>query len=134
MRKNYHCPLESQEQRTVMDWAMTQPILRDYLIHIPNGGYRKALEARNLKRQGVRKGVSDFFLPWPTYSNMRLPIYGLWIEMKRRDEKISRLTIDQKKWISKMNELGYLATVAYGADQAMEIFKSYLFGALNEKM
>ena len=45
--------------------------------HIPNGGSRNVIEARNLKLQGVKAGVPDICLPVP-----RGGYHGMYIEMK----------------------------------------------------
>ena len=54
------------------------------MFHIPNGGSRNKLEASNLKKQGVKAGVPDLFLPVGRGS-----YHGLFIELK--SAKISRL-------------------------------------------
>lgn len=57
---------EATEQALLMDWAnlMSNTYKElSLLFHIPNGGSRNRLEAINLKRQGVKAGVPDLFLP-----------------------------------------------------------------------
>ena len=74
---------EIQHHIGLMSWAKTQPILDEYLIHIPNGGYRHPLEALKLKKMGVKAGVSDLFLAYPNPN-----YHGLWIELKvKRQDK-----------------------------------------------
>jgi hypothetical protein len=75
---------EIQHHIGLMSWAKTQPILDEYLIHIPNGGYRHPLEALKLKKMGVKAGVSDLFLAYPNPN-----YHGLWIELKSEKGKIS---------------------------------------------
>ena len=57
---------EAEEQAALFRWALLSrgriPEL-DLLFHIPNGGSRHPREAANLKRQGVKAGVPDLFLP-----------------------------------------------------------------------
>ena len=55
------------------------PEVAALLFAIPNGGARHIKTARELKAEGVRKGVPDLFLAYPHngYS-------GLFIEMKKR--------------------------------------------------
>ena len=58
--------LEEDEQRSLFEWVNWMsgkyPEL-EMLFHIPNGGKRNKLEAIRLKREGVRAGVPDLFLP-----------------------------------------------------------------------
>lgn len=89
-----------------------------YLFHIPNGGHRNFLEALNLKKQGVKAGVPDLFLPLPNKK-----YHGLFIEMKYGKNKP---TPNQKEWIKYLNSVGYLAIVCYGAEQALDILKKYI--------
>lgn len=113
--------LESEEQKLLFEWANYVPIVKEYLFHIPNGGSRNKIEAKNLKKQGVRAGVSDLFLAYPNthYS-------GLWIELKRKDKK-AKLTDSQIEWLQKMRLIGYAAEVAYGFEDAKEKLMHYLF-------
>jgi|ERR1043165_6841894 hypothetical protein len=112
-------PTEFQEGVIVFQWAQFNPIAKKYLFAIPNGGSRDPREAKNLKRQGVRKGVSDFFLPYPSKGK-----YGLWLELKRR--KNARATKEQVDWLREMAELGYEAKLVYGADEAIKAIEEYL--------
>jgi len=89
-----------------------------YLFHIPNGGSRNAIEAKNLKRQGVKAGVPDLFLPLPNKK-----YHGLFVEMKYGK---NRPTPNQKEWIEYLNSVGYLAVICYGAEQALDIIKKYI--------
>lgn len=111
---------EEQEHIAVMEWAKNHPILSKYLIHIPNGGSRNKIEAAKLKRMGVRSGVSDLFLPYPTKK-----YHGLWVEIKRKRGNV-KTTIEQNEWIIKMNALGYFACVARGYEQTVDCIISYL--------
>ncbi|MCG8381827.1 MAG: VRR-NUC domain-containing protein [Gammaproteobacteria bacterium] len=92
----------------------------DFLFAIPNGGKRDAREAARLKRQGVKAGVSDMFLPVPMHDR-----FGLWIELKVGKGKPSE---DQEKWINRMVEVGYLAMVIWGWKSAVEAIDAYLGG------
>lgn len=92
----------------------------DYLIHIPNGGTRHPLEAKNLMLQGVKPGVSDYLLTIP-----KGEYHGAWIELKRKDKKVSP-TANQLIWIHRMREVGYFADVAYGCDEAWRFIMNYL--------
>lgn len=67
---------ESDEQIRIFDYAQYNHKLR-WLFAIPNGGSRDIREAVRLKRQGVKAGVSDMFLPIPNSM-----YHGLFIELK----------------------------------------------------
>lgn len=128
-------PSEDDEQKAVVDWAHRyRPpgqvrVLATWLIHIPNGGSRHKLEAVKFKRMGVKAGVSDLFL---AYVSTYQPYFGFWIEMKRRRDSRSkpRLTAEQEYWLQLMREQGYAAEVAYGAEQAVHLLKSYCEGRM----
>jgi hypothetical protein len=111
--------LESHEQEKIFALACCHPILKKYLISIPNGGYRHIIEARNLKKQGVKSGVSDMFLAYPNKT-----YHGLWLELKR-DAK-SKVSAAQKEWIELMQSVGYSADVAYGFDDAIRKLINYI--------
>lgn len=113
-------PLEVEEAKVLVRRAQYHPVTRDYLLHIPNGGTRHPIEAKNLRLQGVRAGVSDYLLAYPANG-----YHGAWIELKRTS-KTNPPTVEQLMWIASMRKVGYFAEVAYGADQAWEFFMHYL--------
>ncbi len=132
--------LEDQHQHALFTWARTYRVrgpgivdpayLADYLIAIPNGGYRKGLEAARLIGLGVKAGVSDVFLPLP-----RPGYHGLWIEMKKpRNDFPSpsaakvAFTENQRAWQERMTVQGYLCAVCYGWESAKIAIISYLSG------
>ena len=90
------------------------------MFAVPNGGSRNKIEAANLKRQGVKAGVPDIFLPLP-----RNGFHGLFIEMKTKGNKCSEA---QNGYIAEMALQGYKVAVCYGADEAINEIKSYLGG------
>lgn len=114
-------PSEEKDHIAIIEWSYNYPILREYLNHYPNGGLRNIIVAYNLKRMGVRKGISDFHLPYP---NMRYR--GLWIELKRKGLTMSSVSKEQKEWLDKMSKLGDMTAVAFGFDEAINIFNAYL--------
>ena len=113
--------LESQHQAALFQWV-TYNIVRlpelELLFHIPNGGRRDRLEAARLKKEGVKAGVSDLFLPVA-----RKGYHGLWIEMKAGDNKP---TAAQIKWLSSMKKQGYATAVCYTWTAAAELIEKYL--------
>ena len=112
---------EAYEQAHIIEWTGymlgRMPELR-LLFHIPNGGYRNEIEAANLKRQGVKRGVPDLFLPVA-----RKGFHGLFIELKTKNGKVSEW---QKQWLADRTEQGYQAVVCYGADEARKALEGYL--------
>lgn len=118
-RGNTIGPTETQEHIALMDWVNLHPVLKRLMIHIPNEGKRSPWLGAKLKRMGLRKGVSDFFLPFP-----RSKYHGLWIELKR-DAKSAK-TPEQIEWIDYMKALDYAAHFAYGFESAQSIILDYL--------
>lgn len=112
---------ESQEQATLFEWVewniKKYPALW-FLHHIPNGGSRNKIEAANLKRQGVKAGVSDLHLPVA-----RGGYHSLYIEMK---SKTGRISTAQAEWINRVREEGNAAFVCYSAQEAIKKLEWYL--------
>lgn len=109
---------ERKEAQIYYGWACTVPILEELLFHIGNERHTTPWEGHQLKLEGVRAGVSDYFLPLP-----RGKYCGLWIELKTIHGKLQP---NQKYWLAKMRACGYAACVAYGAPQAIEFTQRYL--------
>lgn len=99
-------PSEHVEQVSfVAEFERRYPLIR--LFAIPNGGHRHKQTAKNLKLEGVRKGVPDLFIPEIL----------TWVEMKR--QKGGRLSPDQKEWIEYLESIGYTVIIGYGAVDAI---------------
>lgn len=126
-RNKREYPTEAQEAKLLMQSCWRHPnmehreILREYLIHIPNGGSRHMLEAKNLKAQGVKAGVSDYFLAYPLKG-----YHGLWIELKRVVKAKPVVSKTQKEWLARTEGLGYKGVIAYGAQDALDKINEYL--------
>lgn len=111
---------ESLEQQTFIQWCNLNANRYeglDLIFHIPNGGTRYKMEAVKLKREGVKAGVPDLFLPVPKNN-----FNGLFIEMKYGRNKP---TGKQKEWIERLNSQGYKAVVCWSCDEAIEVVKGY---------
>lgn len=106
---------EAQEQEAVIQYCDYRHIP---VFHIPNGGKRNAREAAHFKRQGVRPGVPDLFVPVARGGH-----HGLFIEMK---SKSGKTTAQQEKWLALLDAQGYMSCVCYGADQAIATIQSYI--------
>ena len=112
---------EAEDQKSVFEWCELSKGKYPELVllfHIPNGGSRDVREAANLKKQGVKSGVPDLFLPVA-----RGKYHGLFIEMKASK---GRLMENQKTWLRRLNKQGYLAVVAWGYDEAVQTIEGYL--------
>lgn len=112
---------EANEQEKLFRWAAYMAAVRPELslmFHVPNGGSRNKMEAANLKRQGVKPGVPDIFLPVPSDD-----FHGLFIEMKYGK---NTLTDNQKKFISNLKKQGYAVAVCYSCDEAIADICKYL--------
>ncbi len=115
---------EDAEGRALIKWAKLTPVARDYLIHIRNGGsLRTVREGANFKAQGVLRGVSDYFLAYPSR-----PYHGLWIELKRTKSYRSKVSSEQLVWLERMQRVGYLTSICYGWWEAKELIERYLEG------
>jgi hypothetical protein len=113
-------PTEDQQQIAIMNWAKWHPLLSKFLIHIPNGGSRHKGEARKLKAMGVKAGVSDLFLAYPSHG-----YHGLWLEGKSLKGKLSKHQID---WLDRMKSVGYKTDVFFCFEQAKRMIENYLDG------
>lgn len=117
-------PSEHQIQAAIVEWANNIKIPRgvtfigEYLIAIPNGGYRNKREAAILKKEGVTAGVSDMFL-----ALQNKEFNGLWLECKT---KLGRVSTYQLEWIYKMKKEGYQANVIRSVDEGIQAIKNYL--------
>lgn len=112
---------EAKAQAMIFEWANLQKAKYkelELLFAIPNGGKRNQFEAYNLKRQGLKPGVPDMFLPVARGKH-----HGLWIELKIGKNKPSE---SQKWWIENLNNQGYLAIVCYGYDEAIKNILKYI--------
>lgn len=117
---------EAQHQEALFEWWAL--VHRRYglpecaLIHVPNEGKRSVATAVRLKRQGMRKGVSDILLcahagKW----------HGLWIELKKQG---GRATREQWDFIDAMQECGYAGAVCIGWEAARDTIAAYLAGEI----
>ena len=115
---------EAEEQMAVVKWAELMSHKHrclKWLYHTPNGGSRNIAEAANLKRMGVKAGVPDLCLPYPSGK-----YHGLYIEMKTDN---GRLSAAQREYLSWLNMAGYYAVCCHGAEEAIEV----IWGYVNER-
>lgn len=113
---------EHSEQVAIFKWAelnMAKYPELENMFAIPNGGQRSRITGAMLKAEGVRAGCPDIMLACP-----RGAYHGLFIELKKRDG--GKVSTAQADWINRLNQVGYFATVAYGAKEAVDIIINYL--------
>lgn len=92
-------------------WSViADPEKRPVVFHVPNGGSRNAMEASNLKTQGVLAGVPDLIIVMP---------FGeiIWIEMKAEDGRVS---VAQVTLHNHFCLLGHEVITAYSAEDALQ--------------
>ena len=118
---NIPCALEAQEGKALKDWSDYHPICKNYLIHIANESKTSWRNGKSMKAQGKKKGVSDYFLAYPSSGK-----HGLWIELKRLDKSLSKVSKEQREWLDLCSEAGYEACVAYGSEEAIHAIEKYL--------
>lgn len=109
-------PKEDEEQIVAATWLTKKNIL---FFHVPNGGYRNAIEGSKFKRMGVRSGVPDICIPIA-----RKGYHGLWIELKRVSG--GRLSDTQQWWRDALRREGYKWEMALGADEVIKLVTEYL--------
>ena len=88
------------------------------LFAIPNGGSRNKLEAINLKRQGVKRGVADVLLLIP-----RCGFASLCLEFKTKTGKQSD---DQKEFQEQAENCGSKYVIVRSVKDAIDEMKNYL--------
>lgn len=122
-KEDVRCDDEGAEQEAFFSWVRLHegmyPCLR-LMHHIPNGGMRNEHEAAKLKRQGVKKGVPDIFLPYASGG-----YHGLYIELKAKGGALSR---EQKEFLQGALRVGYFAVACFGADSAIRVAEEYIKG------
>lgn len=117
------CPTESQEQAAFIEWCELAGYPYNLIFAIPNGSHKSHATAAKFKREGLKSGVPDLFLPYVT--NLQS---GLFIEMKRRAG--GRASQEQKEWKEKLEREGYAHVFAHGAGEAIAFIRDYVAGGL----
>lgn len=112
---------EYQECKAFWEWAQTNEIIAEYLIKHVNEGKRSYISAKFLKLIGMRKGLPDYQLPIPNKK-----FIGLWIEMKRTNQRNRKKDSEQVQWQDRLLNMGHCAIFAYGWEDAAQITLDYL--------
>ncbi len=118
---------ESGHGKALCCWAAINiqkyPELK-WLTHIPNGGFRDAITANNLKAEGVKSGVPDYLL-----AVQRNQFHGLWIELKRPasvSKKQGVVSDEQQEWLKHLASQGFMSHISYGWEDARDTIVNYL--------
>ncbi len=112
---------ESDIQKTFMQWLQVKhPDLYAVTYSTPNEGKRSWQLGKHMKAMGLKSGVPDLCIAFPTKY-----FHGLYIELKTEKGKP---TANQCEWIEKLNSRGYLAVVCKGLDAAIDRVELYIAG------
>ncbi len=121
---------EYREQCTVVRWwELQHPKHASNLIASANGvkisgtQLQRAKAWNRLKLSGAKAGVSDLFIAVPVGGYA-----GLWLEMKADGKSYKDVTATQREHLRLMENSGYAATWAAGADSAIDIITKYMVG------
>lgn len=90
------------------------------IFAIANGGARHVVTGRRLKREGVRAGVPDLFLPVRRTSHA-----GLFLEVKT---STGRVRPEQRMEMETLRDDGYAVAVVRSVDEGIDVISKYLAG------
>lgn len=107
---------ETYEQVAFADYLRSKGVP---FFHVPNDAKRSVGAALRLKAMGMSRGVPDIFIAWPCGH-----WHGMFVEMKTKEG--GRTSPEQREWIETLNNFGYHAVVAHGADKAIQYFEKYI--------
>jgi len=102
------CNLES---RKIMELSL--------IFSIPNGSNKSITTAMKFKREGLKSGIPDLFLPVA-----RGGYHGLFMEWKRSDKE--KLKPKQIEWNGKLTKQGYFCVTVSDVIIAEQVIKRYL--------
>jgi len=119
-------PSENQEQRALVKWLSYHPIVRNFYCKNNNEGKRTEQQGFNLKLMGLRPGVSDILIYYPTNT-----YHGLFLEVKRNkkytpSEMKTATWIAQEEFLKLVKSVGYHGAVCYGWEEGKKIIEAYL--------
>jgi VRR-NUC domain len=110
---------ETLEQITCMNWLKLQyPAVWECTFHIANERKCSAGYGKVLKKMGVKKGISDIFIAYPSKN-----FHGCFIEMKSLDGVKSP---EQVAWINLMQKNDYFADFCFGSEDFIRTIHKYL--------
>lgn len=110
---------EHHEQCAPIRWAWNSGDWRLKWLHaVPNGLRLTPGQARKAKAEGLKKGIPDLFLPYPSGE-----WHGLYLEMKTR---IGRMSDDQKEYRDYCIKVGYKHIVPKSGPEAIRAIIDYI--------
>jgi len=112
---------ESSLQIACMTWINLQHP-KAMAFHVPNGGRRDAVTGARLKREGVRRGVPDIFVPVETDK-----YNGLFAELKTKRGAISK---EQRDMMAHLESNGYCVRVCRSVEEFIKCVEDYLKGGV----
>lgn len=116
-------PTEDQIHRACADWVFAHegiyPFLR-WLMHVPNGGLRSRGEAGKMRAMGVRKGVVDWILPFPSPTGRYA---GLAIEVKSHEGTVSA---EQQEFLDDSQAAGWLTAVVRSSEEFEQVVEQWI--------
>jgi hypothetical protein len=107
---------------------MIHPVLKKFFHKNDNEGKRTPMQGHRLKKLGLRAGVSDLFICYPSKSKAYL---GLYLEVKRnkrytKSERSTSTWIAQEEFQKNVRSVGYAAYFCYGWVDGKNIIENYL--------
>lgn len=119
---------EHNHQCATVNWFnIAHSLYKEHLFAIPNGSFlagdkrKRGMQMKRLKKEGLKRGVSDLMLALPAG-----PYHGLFIEMKDAGKTYCSVTEDQRQFLERMNNVGYLSTWCAGCDEAILTITNYM--------
>jgi hypothetical protein len=123
-------PTEHEIQSCFFDWVGLQSheALKYLTFAVPNGSYKSRAACAKFQREGLKPGVSDVIVLYPSgrgggHPNTKECWHGLVIEFKRPNGKLSE---HQRTFLLAAGRNGFATLVAYDAMEAIAAVKSYL--------
>jgi VRR-NUC domain len=101
-------------QKTVFQHIKQRGVEGLVALHVPNGGFRKPIEAAKLKGMGVVAGAPDVLL-WHDGKAFAL-------ELKSPDGRLSEA---QSEMLARLDRAGVFTCVAHGLDRAIAVLESW---------
>ncbi|MFG0772867.1 VRR-NUC domain-containing protein [Vibrio plantisponsor] len=117
--------IETSEQAALIEWSWLVRFkdgkVGEYITHVPNEGKRGGKAQSDFKKLGGSKGYPDLIIDIAAGG-----YHGLRIEMKSPRGFSSSVSKEQKEWIERLSEQGYLAVICYGFEEAKQVIVDYL--------
>ena len=116
-------PTEDLIHRACAEWVFAHEGIYSFLrwlMHVPNGGLRSRGEAGKMRAMGVRKGVVDWILPFPSPTGRYT---GLAIEVKSHQGTVSD---EQQDFLDDAAGAGWLTAVVRSSDEFVKVVEQWI--------